>query len=327
MAIEDIKKKVLVTGGAGFIGSKLVRALLERGVKVKILDTQARAFKTQTNPNLQFIGIEGNSLSGGMADKDLVQQAVEDVDVIYHLAINWNGHTWKHELPLADLFNANIRGTLNLLDAAKTHSVRHFMFSSSCAVYGETRTKIVDEDTVCNPELWEGDVGPAYGILKLTTEKLCLMYHHQYGLPVTAFRIEYVFDDNDAIPSSSIIENLQKEGRIEVKDSDGYGSIHVDEVVQAFLLGTLNEKAYGQIFNLSNPNTYISYQELYKFIIQHTHSKNEVKLIRDPMHFGRVIESSKKIQRILKWNPQKTKDDLKNAALQTIRLSSKNPDP
>lgn len=235
MAIEDIKKKVLVTGGAGFIGSKLVHVLLERGVKVKVLDTQAGALRTETNPNLQFLGIGSESVSGGMADRDLVRQAVEDVDVIYHLAINWNGHTWKHELPVADLFNTNIGGTLNLLDAARSHNTRHFILSSSCAVYGETKTKIVGEDTVCNPELWEGDVGPAYGILKLTTEKLCLLYYHQYGLPVTAFRIEYVFDDNDAIPSSSIIENLRKEETIEVKDSDGYGSIHVDEVVQAFL--------------------------------------------------------------------------------------------
>ncbi len=235
MAIEDIKKKVLVTGGAGFIGSKLVHVLLERGVKVKVLDTQAGALRTETNPNLQFLGIGSESVSGGMADRDLVRQAVEDVDVIYHLAINWNGHTWKHELPVADLFNTNIGGTLNLLDAARSHNTRHFILSSSCTVYGETKTKIVGEDTVCNPELWEGDVGPAYGILKLTTEKLCLLYYHQYGLPVTAFRIEYVFDDNDAIPSSSIIENLRKEETIEVKDSDGYGSIHVDEVVQAFL--------------------------------------------------------------------------------------------
>jgi nucleoside-diphosphate-sugar epimerase len=254
-----------------------------------------------------------------MANKDLVREAVKDVDVIYHLAINWNGHTWRHEAPLADLFDSNIRGTLNLLETARTQKVRHFLFASSCAVYGEKKTKIVDEDTVCNPEQWEGDVGPAYGILKLTTEKLCLLYHHQYELPVTALRLEYVYDDSDAIPSRSIIENLQKQETIEVQESDGYGSIHVDEVVQAFLLATLNEKAYGQVFNLSNPSTYISYKELYKFIIQKTHFKIKIKVIRDSTHLGRVIESSRKIQKILGWKPQKTKEDLKNAILQSLQ--------
>jgi nucleoside-diphosphate-sugar epimerase len=297
--------------------------LLKRGIKVKVLDVQMGELKTETNPNLQFVGTHFNDLASGMVDKELARQAVEDVDIIYHLAINWNGHTWKHKLPLADLFDVNIRGTLNLLEAAKSHDVRQFIFSSSCAVYGEPKTKIVDEGTVCNPELWEGDVGPAYGILKLTAEKLCLLYYHQYGLPVTVFRIEFVFDDNDALPSGSIIENMRKEGVIEVTENDGYASIHVDEVVDALLLGTLNEEAYGQVFNLSNPNTYISYQELYQFLARHTHSHIKVKLIKDPSHLGRAIESSKKIQRVLNWRPQKTKEDLKNAALQTLRLLSK----
>jgi UDP-glucose 4-epimerase len=320
MPLQDIKKKVLVTGGAGFIGSRLVHTLLERGVRVKVLDIQPGALKNEANPNLQFVGTQGDGLTNGMVDEELARQAVEDVDVIYHLAINWNGHTWKHELPLADLFDANVRGTLNLLQAAKSHDVRHFIFSSSCAVYGEPKTKIVNEETVCNPELWEGDVGPAYGILKLTAEKLCLLYHHQYGLPVTAFRIEFVFDDNDAIPTRSVVENLRKGGTIEVIESDGYGSVHVDEVVQALLLGTLNQKAYGQVFNLSNPDTYISYHELYQFLIKHTHSKIKVKLIRDPTHLGRAIESSEKIQSTLNWKPQKTKEDLKNAILRTVNL-------
>lgn len=84
MAIDYSKKKVLVTGGGGFIGARLVHALLEKGTKVKVLDVRAGLLKEETNQNLEFIGIGSDELSGGIADKDLVEQAVEDVDVIYH---------------------------------------------------------------------------------------------------------------------------------------------------------------------------------------------------------------------------------------------------
>jgi len=321
LAIEEIEKGALVTGGAGFIGSRLVRALLEKGCKVKVLDSRYGPFERNKDPNLKFVGVGNDTLRGGMADRVTVEKAVEDVDVIFHLAINWDGHTWRRTLPLADLFNANIRGTLNLLEAAKFHSIRHFLFSSSCAVYGEAKSLIVDEEAVCKPELWQGDTGPEYGILKLTTEKLCLSHYHQYGLPVTAFRIDFVFDEDGGgpLPSSQIIENVRKERIIEAVEGDGYASIHVDEVIEAFLLATLNKKAYGQVFNLSNPANFISYRELYQFLIQLTKSKSEVKLITDPMYRGRAIESSEKIQKILGWKPIKTKEDLKKAIAQSIK--------
>ena len=325
MAIDDIEKKVLVTGGAGFIGSRLVHALLERECRVKVLDIRYGSLEKIKNPNLEFVGIGSEDLRGGMADRSFVERAVEDVDVIYHLAINWNGHTWRHTLPLADLFDVNIRGTLNLLEAAKSQGVRHFLFSSSCAVYGESKSLIVDEEAVCKPELWKGDPGPAYGILKLTMERLCLLYHQQYGLPVTAFRIEVVFDEDQALPSRKIMDNVLKGKTIEVVEGDGYASIHVDEVVQAFLLATLNKSAYGQVFNLSNPATYISYRELYQLLIQLTNSKSEVKLVTDPIRLSTgskrylYLLCIEKMQRVLGWKPKKTKEDLKKAIIQNIK--------
>jgi len=319
LPIDDIEKKILVTGGAGDIGSRLVQALLDRGVRVKILDCQYGSFKGKKDPNLEFVGIGKDELHGGMADSETVKQAITDVEVVYHLAINWNGHSWRHQLPLADLFDINIRGTLNLLEAARSQGIRHFLFSSSCAVYGSQGSQAVDEETVCKPELWEGDPGPAYGVLKLVTEKLCLLYHQQHGLPITVFRIEAVFDENNALPSSKIVDNLRKGEIIEVTKGDGYASIHVNEVIQAFLSATLNERAYGQVFNLSNPATFITYYELYRFLIKNTNSKSKVRLAADQASIGRAIESTKKIQKTLGWKPHKTKEDLKKAILQSIK--------
>jgi UDP-glucose 4-epimerase len=321
VVVSRVKKKVLVTGGGGFIGSRLVHTLLERGHTVKVLDVQPGPLKGETRPKLELLGIGSDELRGGMADKNLVDQVVKDVDVIYHLAINWDAVTWAGTLPLADLFDINITGTLNLLESAKSHGVKHFLFSSSCAVYGEVESFPVNEETVCKPELSPHHLS-AYGIMKLTTEKLCLMYCHHYGLPVTAFRIEVVFSDNESqlsALSSKYIDKLLKGEDIEVVEGEGCASIHVDEVVDAFLLATLNNKAYGHVFNISNPTTYITNSELYQFIIQLTGSKSKLKVIPSGLPIGCMPESIEKIQRILGWRPQKTKEDLKKAVAETVR--------
>lgn len=320
MDINRVKKTVLVTGGGGFIGSRLVHALLDRKCRVKVLDVQLGYLKGQTDPNLELVGIGSDELHGGMVDKSLVYEAVKDVDVIYHLAINWDAVTWRHMLPLADLFDANIRGTLNLLEAANSHGVRHFLFSSSCAVYGEAKSQIVDEEFVCKPERWDGDPGPGYGVMKLTIERLCLMYYHHYGLPVTAFRIEVAFSDDEALLlSGKYIDKVLNGEDIELAEGQGCASIHVDEIVDAFSLATLNNKAYGHVFNVSNPATYITHRELYQFIIHLTGSKSEIKVIPNQMPVSCVPESIEKIRGILGWKPRKTKEDLKNAIAQTVR--------
>ena len=312
MPVDKIQKKVLVTGGGGFIGSRLVHTLLERGCKVKVLDIQFGRLKRETNPNLEFIGIGNDYQQGGMVNRSIVEQAIKNVDVIYHLSINWNGHTWRHRLPLADLFDANIRGTLNLIETARSQEVRHFLFTSSCAVYGKVKSRVTDEETVCQPELWEGDPGPAYGILKLTTEKLCLMYHHHYRLPVTAFRIEAVFDDSEPLfLRSKIVDKVMNGETIEVLEGEGFVTIYVNEVVQALLMATLNKNTYGEVFNLSNPAPFMSYRELCQFLIEITGSKSEVKVIPNPLQISSVLESIEKVQRILDWKPQKTKEDVK----------------
>jgi len=326
MTIEDIKKKVLVTGGGGFIGSRLVQTLLQKGCRVRVLDPQVGLLKGETNPNLEFVGIGCSDLRGGMSDKEVVEQAVKDADVIYHLAINWDGATWKHTLPLADLFDANIRGTLNLLEEAKSQGVRHFLFASSCAVYGEAGSLVLDEETVCKPELWCGPPGPAYAVLKLTLEKLCLMYSHYHGLPSTAFRIEVVFDDNEThFLGRDDVEKVVKGETLEAIEGDGFATIHVDEIAQAFLIATLNKNAYGQVFNLSNPSTYMTYHELYQILKQITGSKSEIKLITDTQRVCRpatgagMPESIEKIQRMLGWKPQKTKEDVKKATAKHVQ--------
>ena len=314
----DMGKRVLVTGGGGFIGSRLVRALLQKGCRVKVLDVQPGRLEKEENPNLEFIGLKGDELTGGMVERELVRQAVKGVDVIYHLAL-----AWKQGAPLAKIFDANVKGTLNLLEVAKSNGVKHFIFSSSSSVYGESNSLITHEDDACNPERCGIGPGPAYPIVKLTTEKLCLFYHRQFGLPVTVFRITAVFDEARAHIAEELIEKALRGEDIEVIEGQGDASVHVDEVVQAFLLATLNEDAYGQVFNLSNHNTYMSYREMCQIVIQSVDSKSRIKLITDPMALGSVLDGTEKIQRVLGWKPQKTRKDLKRAIINHAQSSKR----
>jgi nucleoside-diphosphate-sugar epimerase len=286
---------------------------------VKVLDVDLGRLAERKDENLEFVGIGSDHLRGGFADPAVVEHAISGVDVVYHLAINWDGASWKHALPLADLFSLNLRGAFNLLEAARKQRVRHFLFASSCAVYGESGLRAADEEAICKPELWAGDPGPGYGIVKLTTEKLCLMYSRIYGLPVTVLRMDFVFDEEEGIPSSWILDQFSKEGVIKLIEGDGYSAVHVDEVVQAFLLATLNEKAYGQVFNVSNPNIYLSYIELFEALIQTTGSKKELSASPGPLRKGRVSLSPDKIQTVLGWRHQKKKEDLLNAVIRSIR--------
>src|SRR5947209_12248237 len=197
MQVTIHRKKALVTGGAGFVGSRLAPALLDEGYSVRVLDIQRGRLDGVRSPQLEFFGLGGDDRNGGMMDRRTVDDATEGVNVVFHLALNWDGHSWGAALPLADRLDVNILGTLNLLEAAKSHGVKHFLHASSVAVYGKRNSPVMDEETNCRPELWRGGPGPGYAITKLTLERLCLSYHADFGLPVTMFRIDVVFDDDE----------------------------------------------------------------------------------------------------------------------------------
>ena len=289
---------------------------------MRVLDVQTGHLKPVDDPNLEFVGLGADPLRGGIFDRNLVRRAVRGVDVIYHLAINWDGHSWRGALPLPELFNANIRGTYNLLEEAKSSGVNHFLFSSSIAVYGKRKSPVLDEETVCRPELWKGGPGPAYAIVKLATERLCLMYYHEFRLPVTVFRIDVVFDDNEY--QDLRLETIRKARRgdtIGVAKGEGGACIHVDDVVQAFILATLKKKSFGQIFNLSNPAAYLSDLDVCRIVVKSLRSNSKVRVTSGPALTGPKIQSVRKAERVLGWRPRKTREDLETTIDQMVRAS------
>jgi UDP-glucose 4-epimerase len=314
--------KALVTGGSGFIGSRLVHRLLEGEHRVRVLDVQTGRLKNVDNSNLEFVGLGADPLRGGMLDRNLVRKAVRGVDVVYHLAINWNGHTWRGALQLPDLFNANIKGTWNLLDAAKSSGVKQVLFAGSIAVYGKRKSPVMSEDEVCRPELWHGGPGPSYAIVKLATERLCLMYHYEFGLPATVFRIDVVFDESeyqDLDPEA--IRKARKGDTIEVVRGEGGACVHVDDVARAFMVATSRRSSFGQVFNISNPEAYISDIDVYRVLVRSLASKSRVRLVEGSGLTGPRVRSILKAQRVLGWTPQKTRSDVEATIVRMIKAS------
>jgi nucleoside-diphosphate-sugar epimerase len=156
---------VLVTGGAGFIGANLVRALLERGDSVRVLDN----FSTGNRANLEDLDTE--IVEGELRSYERVHNAVRGVEVVYHLgALGSVPRSVQDPLTSSAV---NVEGTLNVLLAARDESVRRVVFSSSTSIYGSTRLLPTPEDEPPDP------ISP-YGVAKLAAERYCVSFSRVY---------------------------------------------------------------------------------------------------------------------------------------------------
>ena len=172
----------------------------------------------------------------------------------------------------------------------------------------------MDEDETCRPELWKGGPGPAYAIVKLATERLCLMNHGDHGLPVTIFRIDVVFDDEEYQDlEQDTIRKVRNGDTVQVARREGGACIHVDDVAQAFIQATLNRRAFGQVFNISNPAAYISDLDVCRIVVKSTESKSKIKLVEGSDITGPRIRSIRKAEKILGWRPRRGRGDLETA--------------
>jgi UDP-glucose 4-epimerase len=157
--------RVLVTGGAGFIGSNLVRALLERGDDVRVLDN----FSTGNRANLEGLDIE--IVEGELRSYERVHNAVRGTELVYHLgALGSVPRSVQDPLTSSAV---NVEGTLNVLLAARDEGIRRVVFSSSASVYGSSRQMPTTEESPPDP------VSP-YGVAKLAAERYCVSFSRVY---------------------------------------------------------------------------------------------------------------------------------------------------
>ena len=174
--------KGLVTGGAGFIGSNIVKLLLEEGHQVTVLDNLLSGYRENLDPFPEVEFVEGD-----VRDGELVARCATGAEAIFHLAASV-GNTRSIEHPIDDS-EINVIGTLRVLEAARKAGSRKVVFSSSAGIFGELKTIPIREDHPVEPD-------SPYGASKLGAEKLCLAYAKLYDLEAVCLRYFNVYGTN-----------------------------------------------------------------------------------------------------------------------------------
>jgi nucleoside-diphosphate-sugar epimerase len=172
--------RVLVTGGAGFIGSNIVKRLLELGHEPVVLDDLSSGFAENLLADVEFVRAD-------VRDAPSVAGAVHGCDVVLHLAASV-GNARSIADPVTDA-QINVIGTLNVLQAAQAEGLRRIVFSSSAGIFGELKTLPIAEDHPQDPD-------SPYGTSKLAAEKMCLVFNKLYGMRNVCLRYFNVFGVN-----------------------------------------------------------------------------------------------------------------------------------
>jgi UDP-glucose 4-epimerase len=237
--------KVLVTGGGGFIGSNLVRALLERGDDVRVLDNFATGLRTNLD------GLDVEIVEGELRSYERVHNAVRGTEIVFHLgALGSVPRSVQDPLTSGAV---NVEGTLNVMLAARDEGIRRVVYASSSSIYGDQAELPLREAMAADP------ISP-YGVAKLAAERYCVSFSRVYhSFETVVLRYFNVFGPRQS-PSSQyaavvplFITAIAAGEPVTIFD-DGEQSrdfTYVDNVVAANLLAADAEGASGRIFNIS----------------------------------------------------------------------------
>ena len=239
--------RVLVTGGAGFIGSHLVDELVKEGFEVTVLDNFSTGRIENIRHHLEKEKIR--FIKGDVRDRRDVEEALEGVDAVFHLAaITSVPYSIKHP---EITYEVNVNGTKNLLEACLHKDIERLIYLSTCAVYGEPEYLPIDEKHPTNP------ISP-YAWSKLKAEESCMRFYAAHGLEAVVLRPFNVYGSrqrNDYYGGvvARFIEHIRC-GEPPVIYGDGTQTrdfIYVDDAVRAFILALNNKNAVGRRFNIA----------------------------------------------------------------------------
>ncbi|MGE5679753.1 MAG: NAD-dependent epimerase/dehydratase family protein [Bacillota bacterium] len=313
------KKKIVVTGGAGFIGSHIVEYWIEQSAEVHIIDNLRSGHLSNVE---LFPGVVFHN--GSITDRQLVFSVLKDAHYVHHLAAMISVPE-SIEKP-AECVEINVLGLINLLEAAKEHGVMKVVHSSSAAVYG---------DNPESPKLTSMRPMPKspYGITKLDGEYYLDMYREAFGLGTVSLRYFNVFGPRQdpksqyaaAIP---IFVSRALEDQPIVIYGDGQQTrdfVYVKDVVKANVLAAASKDSNG-VYNVANGSS-ISIKQLAELVISETNSKSSI--VFEPERPGDIKHSLASIDQTVKELDFHPSFDLVTGLKQTIsyfvgRFSKKN---
>ncbi len=298
MKIES--KKILITGGAGFIGSHLVDALSKSNCVI-ILDNFSSGKKENIEHHQENSDVE--IITGDIRDKSLLYKITKDIDIIYHLAVQCLRVSIKdpeinHEV--------NATGTLNLCMAALKNSVKRFVYISSSEVYGTALKIPMPEDHPCEPMT-------VYGASKLAGEAYALAYHRTYGLnsivvrPFNTYGPRAHFEGayGEVIPKfvPRVLSNMPP--IIFGNGSQTRDFTYVSDTVRGIIMASECDKMIGRVVNIANGSE-TSINKLAKIIIQKLNKKNLKPLYEKnrPGDVMRHFADISKAKKLFNYTPQ-----------------------
>ena len=284
-------QKVVVTGGAGFIGSNLVDFLIEQGLHVIIIDNLSTGQVENINPDAEFIHADLSEVS-----VTYLTEVMQDVDVVFHLAA-----LARVQPSIEDpyTFNrVNVNSTLKVLMAANSAGVKRVVYSASSSAYGDAIEFPTPETHGTNP------LSP-YGLQKLIGEQYCKMFSEVYGLDTVSLRYFNVYGERMATEGAyclvmGIFAKQMQNGQPLTITNDGEQRrdfTYVADVVQAnWLAATHQTSLGGEVFNVGNGKNY---------------SVNEVAdMLGGEKTYGyprieptQTLADNSKAKHILNWNP------------------------
>ena len=240
-------RKVLVTGGGGFIGSNLVRGLLSHGDEVRVLDN----FATGSRTNLDDVADDVEVVEGELRSYERVHNAVRGVEVVFHLgALGSVPRSVQDPLTTSAV---NVEGTLNVLLAARDEGIRRVVFASSSSVYGSAIELPAREDGPVDP------ISP-YGVAKLAAERYCVSFSRVYhSFETVVLRYFNVFGPRQnphsqyAAVVPLFLTAIARGEPVTIFGDGGQSRdfTYVDNVVEANLRAADAEGANGRIFNVA----------------------------------------------------------------------------
>ena len=289
----------LVTGGAGFIGSHLVEALLERGDRVRVLDD----FSSGRRQNLAAVQGDIELVEGDIREARLVARVMEGVDYVFHEAAV-PSVVRSVEDPRRS-HSVAVDGTLNVLEAARTAGPRRVVYASSSSAYGDTPTLPKVESMAPQP------LSP-YAAAKLAAEQYCQVYARVFGVSTVALRYFNVFGprQDPSSPYTGVISIFIREvlqGRAPTIDGDGEQTrdfTYVSDAVAANLLACESEAAVGEVLNVARGDE-ISINGLFQLVCEAVGA--EIGPRYGPPRAGDVRHSRadiSKARRLLGYEPQ-----------------------
>jgi UDP-glucose 4-epimerase len=293
-------RRVLVTGGAGFVGGAVVRRLVEQGARVTVLDDLFTG-RVETLPtSVQFV-------EGSVTDMPLVRKLVGEASVVFHMAARNIIASTKNP---RDDFETNIGGTLNVLMAAREQTPDRVVYTSSTSVYGNPRSIPINEDdplVLLSP----------YAVSKLGGENYCHAFYESYGLPVAVVRYSNVYGpgqrpDNPYCGVVSKFYAAVMAGEPISIHGDGEQTrdfTYVSDAVEATLLAAIHPRAEGEVFNVGT-GIETSVNALASAIGRSLDRPVEIRHVdrRDIDNIRRRVVNIEKIRRMLRWAPQVTLD-------------------